>query len=58
VRYKLLHIDEAVEERWTFSDLGSTVRIEPPPDEQVLDESRFDENPPIVPSTGQPPACP
>jgi hypothetical protein len=57
VRYSLLHIDEPVEERWVFSNFGTTAFIEPPPDERVLEESRFDENPPIVTRTGQPPSC-
>ena len=58
LRYTLPRINESVEERWTFSDFGTTARIEPPPREQVLDESRFEGDPAIIPNTGEPPACP
>ena len=58
LRYKLPRLDEDVEERWTFSDFGTTVRIAPPRADQVLGGSMLDDNPPIVPSTGSPPECP
>jgi hypothetical protein len=58
LRYTLPRLDESVEERWAFSDFGTTVRIEPPPKEHVLADSRFDGDPPLVPSTGEPPGCP
>lgn len=58
LRYTVPHIKERVEERWHFRDFGTTVRIQPPPKEQVLRDSEFEGIPPVVISTGQPPACP
>jgi len=58
LRYSAPRIPEPVEERWTFSEFGTTTHIEPPTQAQVLDESRFDANPPLVIHTGHPPACP
>lgn len=58
LRYTVPRINERVEERWTFSDFGASVRIQPPPKEQVLQDAAFNGFPPIVISTGQPPACP
>jgi hypothetical protein len=45
--YPLPHLQERVHERWLFSDFGSTVRIEPPPADQVV---RVDIDPSYVPS--------
>lgn len=58
LRYTIPRIDQSVEEQWTFSDFGAVVRIEPPPGGKILDQSRFDANPPIVIQTGQAPECP
>lgn len=58
LRYTVPRIKERVEERWTFSDFGTTVRIQPPPKEQILQDSDVAGIPPLVITTGQPPACP
>jgi hypothetical protein len=58
LRYTVPRINERAEERWTFSSFGTIVRIEPPPKKQVLQDSEFDGVPPVVSTTGQPPACP
>ena len=58
LRYTLPRINESVEERWTFSDFGTTIRIQPPPKEQILQDSDVASIPPVVIASGQPPACP
>jgi hypothetical protein len=57
LRYTVPRINERVEERWSISDIGTTVPIQPPPKEQILQEPAVEGIPPVVISTGQSPAC-
>lgn len=58
LRYAVPRINERVEERWIFSDFGETLRIQPPLKEQILQDSDVAGVPPVVITSGQPPACP
>jgi hypothetical protein len=57
--YQLPRINERVLERWTFSDFGATVPIEPPPADQVVEDSQFEGHPSVVVvDEGEPEDCP
>lgn len=58
IQYALPQISEQVHERWTFSDFGATVAIEPPPADQIVGESQFENEPVSGVKNGQPVDCP
>jgi hypothetical protein len=49
---------QRVEERYTFSDFGASLTIEPPPPSQIVQHSQFGDTPPLDPYTGSPLRCP
>lgn len=58
VQYSLPDVNELVHERWTFSDFGATLSIEPPPARQVVDPSEFGDDPLVSVGPTSPLSCP
>jgi hypothetical protein len=54
VQYSLPHIQERVLERWTFSDFGTIVHIQPPRSEQLV---QFENDPSVIVNSVSPVSC-